>query len=161
VKPETRREEARNDLASRCLEARKSVVAFLDWAGFNDSFRRSEWEAWATRRIHDGWTAGAVHERVKEAWIEHRRERGRPVRADMPSREDMARLVELVGRAAAHMGDFAPCEPWWERVGQPPGCHDWENALNRNRQERGLPPGPPWTTGHEAADRFWNSTKGL
>lgn len=146
----------RSDLAQRCLDARKAVAAFFDWANYNDSRKRERWETWATQRAHDGWTTEAIHHHTKRAWIEHRRAVGKPIRIALMSKAEMALLMETFRKAFANMPEWQPREPWWERVGQFPGNSDWFNQLNRNREAAGLPEGPPWLTGHEKADEYWS-----
>ena len=142
-------------LSARCAEARRQVVAFFDWAHFDDARKRSGWETWATRKVHDGWTPELVHDHVKARWLEYRKARSLPPKIEVVDTETFRAKIEAILYGLDHSPEWLPLEPWWERVGQQPPTHDWLAALNRNRGQRGLPTGPPWNSGHEHADSYW------
>lgn len=154
---ERRTTRADSDLAERCIAARRSVAEFFDWANFNDSRVRAQWEAWATRRVHEGWSVDAVHARVKDAWIEHRRDAGRPIRCEFVTPTELRGLFDTLREVFARAADLKPCEPWWDRAGQHSHSEYWCEMLNRNRADAGLPTGPPWFTGNAVSDQFWTA----
>lgn len=110
--------------------------------GFSRAIERAELVAQQRR--------AAKHNAEAKGWV------GRVAQAAQRSDSNVAReAIAAILRMIAETPEWEPLEPWWERVGQRPGNHDWRNQLNRNREQRGLPTGPPWTCGHPAADAFW------
>ena len=88
-----------SSLGERCTEARRQVNAFFDWAGYNDSRKRNEWETWVTQAVHQQWTLEAIHDYVKKRWIEHRKSLGLPIRIEASSPEEVSAMIAAVNAA--------------------------------------------------------------
>ena len=133
------------DIADDCRTAHREICRFLDWAGYSDPYWRESACTVATHRLREGMALPAVIERAKADWSEHCRYLGRQTKQDPAPVADVTNLLATFRAQLGGMGEnWTPTEPWWERCGQRPGCHDWQGQLNRNRAARGLPAGPPW-----------------